>query len=272
MEFPVKRQPRSSPYEVIKDDFETARRFAKNVYKEFQGLISVITVFGSTVTKKENRDIDMLIILDDVRIVLEQELIQTYRVIVEKAILDTDPRIHVQTMRLTTFWEYIRAGDPVAINILRTSIALVDTGFFDPLQALLDRGRIRPSQEAVYTYFTLAPKGIFRARDHVLGAVMDLYWATIDAAHAAIMAVGEVPPSPRLVPKILEEKLVKKGHLARRHVTAVQQLYDVSKRITNRELRSISGREYERYQKMADDFVMNVQNFLERRNSKIGKE
>ena len=200
MEFRVRKTARNTNFQVSKEDYNVARKFAKEIYDEFQNFISVITVFGSTVTKSKNNDIDILVVLDDVRIVLEDELIQTYRVIVEKAIIDIDTRIHVQTMRLTTFWEYIRSGDPVAINILRTSISLIDSGFFDPLQALLDNGRIRPSQEAVYTYFTMARKAQFKARDHVLTAMNDLYWACIDASHAALMALGEIPPSPSRVP------------------------------------------------------------------------
>ena len=55
-------------------------------------------------------------------------------------------------MRFTSFWEYIRNGDPVGINILRDGVAIIDTGFFDPLQALLKKGRIRPTSESIWTY------------------------------------------------------------------------------------------------------------------------
>ena len=103
MEFRVRKTARNTNFQVSKEDYNVARKFAKEIYDEFQNFISVITVFGSTVTKSKNNDIDILVVLDDVRIVLEDELIQTYRVIVEKAIIDIDTRIHVQTMRLTTF-------------------------------------------------------------------------------------------------------------------------------------------------------------------------
>tara|TARA_Y100000310_G_C20664359_1_gene806620 strand:+ start:1101 stop:1898 length:798 start_codon:yes stop_codon:yes gene_type:complete len=264
LEFRVKKKTRNTNFQVAKEDFNVARKFAKEIYDEFQNFISVITVFGSTVTKKKNNDIDMLVILDDVRIVLEDELIQTYRVIVEKTILDVDARIHVQTMRLTTFWEYIRSGDPVAVNILRTSISLVDSGFFDPLQALLDGGRIRPSQEAVYTYFTMAPKTLFKARDHVLTGMMDLYWACIDASHAALMAMGEIPPNPAKVPEMLDKILVKKNYLKKSHVKTVQDLYNISKKITNRQIREVTGKDFERYYSQAKEYVDAIQRIIEK--------
>ena len=38
-------------------------------------------------------------------------------------------------------------------------------------------------------------------------ACVDLYWAGIDAAHAALMAVGAMPPSPEHVPDMMQTHL-----------------------------------------------------------------
>src|SRR3989344_5436258 len=199
MKFPLHRREKKTAKNYYARDIDTARKFAKIMYKEFGTFISGLILFGSTSsnTTMPHKDIDILIILDDVRIKFTKDLVQTYRIITEKAIAQVDPqRLHVQSMKLTSFWEYVRAGDPVAINVLRYGVSLIDTGFFDPLQVLLDQGRIRPSKESVYTYFTMAPASLNRSRQHILTAVVDLYWAGIDAAHAALMAHGEIPPSP----------------------------------------------------------------------------
>src|SRR3989339_1984903 len=184
MDFKIKKNVRfNNPY-VEQKDFDVAQQFAKKVYKEFGTFISAIILFGSVAQRKDKRyDVDMLIVIDDIRIKLYPEIMEAYKVIVEKAILDISPRIHVQTMKYSSFWEYVRAGDPVAINILRSGIALIDTGFFDPLQILLDQGRIRPSEESIFTYYTMAPASINRSQQHLLTATVDLYWAAIDAAH-----------------------------------------------------------------------------------------
>src|SRR3989344_1850324 len=200
MQFDVQKRTRENQpeFSVPEDAFDTARKFSKIVYKEFGDFIKAIVLFGSVAKKsKDPKDIDVLIIIDDVKFKFSKELVEAYRLIVEKAVADTDrERLHIQSMKFSNFWEYMRAGDPVATNILRYGIALVDVGFFDPLQMLLDQGRIRPSKEAIYTYFTMAPASLGRANNHLLQAAVDLYWAVIDASHAALMKYGEIPPSP----------------------------------------------------------------------------
>ena len=264
MEFKVeKRERKTSPW-IEQRDFTIAQQFAKKVYKEFGSFISAVVLFGSVAQRKEKRyDVDLLIVIDDVKIKLHPEILEAYRVIVERAILDTSPRIHVQTMKYTSFWEYIRAGDPVAINILRSGVALIDTGFFDPLQALLDNGRIRPSIEAIETYFTMSYSSLFRSRDHLLAGTVDLYWAAIDAAHSALMSIGEIPPSPEHVADMIREKLVKSRKLNGKYAVIMQELYLISKKITHREIKYISGKEYDHLREKSEDFVKRMKKFIE---------
>src|SRR3989338_9227717 len=193
MKFDIEKRQRKFDIHYPDDEFKIAREFALRLYKEFGDFLRSLILFGSVTQKKDlsrEADIDILVVIDDVRVRFTRELTQTYRIITEKVLADLEggERLHVQSMKLTSFWEYVRAGDPVAINILRYGIALIDTGLFDPLQALLDEGRIRPSQEAVFTYFTMAPASVHRAKHHLLSAITDLYWGTIDAAHAALMS------------------------------------------------------------------------------------
>ncbi len=266
MKFSIKRNPQKNVSRYLSEDIEIARKFAKIMYKEFGTFLSGLVLFGSATKKNPSpkRDLDILIILDDVKIKFSHELVETYRILTERAIAQVDPqRLHVQSMKLTSFWEYVRAGDPVAVNILRSGIALIDTGFFDPLQALLDQGRIRPSQESVWTYFTMAPASLHRSKQHLLTATVDLYWATIDAAHAALMVVGEIPPSPDHVADMLEEKLFAKKHIRKKSAQTMRKLYKVFKQIVHREVKSVSGRDYDLLRREADEFVTEMRQFIE---------
>ncbi len=268
MEFKIKKEDRKSKYFFHEKDFEIAKKFAERTYKEFGGLIKAVVVFGSTVRRASltNKDIDLLIVLDDVSIILTKEIIQTYRIIIEKIMWEIEPnKLHVQSMRWTSFWDYIRAGDPVAINILRYGYALVDTGFFDPLQALLDRGRIRPSQESIYTYYTMAPASLQRSREHILSATMDLYWACIDSAHAALMAEGEIPPSPDHVADMIDQDLVSKKLVAKKQSDVMRLMYKVFKQIVHREISIVSGQDYEKYRVLASDFIKEMKKIIERK-------
>src|SRR3989344_583669 len=145
MKFDVKEIPSPVKHRYKEEDIRIATEFAKRAYKELPRLIKAIVVFGSTARAMSTRasDVDILVVIDDVRFILNPELMETYKIIVDTKIEEVSQRLHVVTLKFTTFWEYVRAGDPVAINILRDGFALIDSGFFEPLQALLYMGRIR---------------------------------------------------------------------------------------------------------------------------------
>jgi len=249
-----------------KDDLDTAYKFAEEIEKELGGFIKAIVIFGSTargIKKAKEGDIDILVVIDDLSINLTPDVVEAYRIIVKKSIVKISTRLHIISLRFTSFWEYIRAGDPIGINILRDGVAIVDTGFFDPLQALLKRGRIRPTQESIWTYFVRAPNTLHNSKWHIIQATLDLYWAVIDSAHAALMKLGEIPPTPEHVSDLLEEKMVKKGLLEHKYSTIMKNFYKLMKMVTYREIKEIKGDEFDRYYKEADDFVQRIRKFIE---------
>lgn len=258
---PKTKSPNVEKY--AEDDLRTAYRFAQKIYQEFGTFLKAVVLFGSTTKLPQKRgDIDILVLIDDATLTLTPELVETYRIIIEKSIAEISTRLHVISLKLTTFWEYVRAGDPVGINILRDGVAILDTGFFDPLQALLLRGRIKPSPEAIWNYFARAPKTLHNSRWHLLQATLDLYWAVIDSAHAVLMKVGEIPPSPDHVADLMEEKLAKPKLIERKYVDLMKRFYTLSKKIIYREIKDISGKEYEHYYKDAEMFVNRMQEFI----------
>ena len=268
MKFQIKyRESRDITKQYPQEDFQTAKTFATRLYKEFGEFIRAIIVFGSPHKSKKSRgDIDILVILDDVRIQFTEDIVQTYRIITQKVIADTNlERLHIQSMKFTSFWEYVRAGDPVATNILRYGTALVDTGFFDPLQLLLDQGRIRPSPESIATYFAMAPQSLARAEEHLLSATTDLYWAVIDAAHAALMHYGEIPPSPEHVAEIMKKTLIKEKLVSATSVKTMEELYTMFKAVSKRDKKRVTGQEYEKYKKKAEKFVQEMDRFIRKK-------
>jgi predicted nucleotidyltransferase len=269
MKFKIeKREKKVSNY--LKEDLDLARKFAKTMWSEFGNFIRGMVLFGSAVKHPNSKanDLDILIIVDDVRFKFSRPLIETYRIITARKITEIAPkRLHVQSMKFTSFWEYVRAGDPVAVNILRHGTALIDTGFFDPLQVMLDQGRIRPTEESIWTYFTLAPASLTRSKNNLLNASIDLYWAAIDAAHAALMANNEIPPSPEHVADMLERKLVAKKHLAHRYAHIMRQLYAMFKGIIHRDIKEIPGKEYDKFKALAEEFVDGMKEYIEKRRN-----
>jgi uncharacterized protein (UPF0332 family) len=268
MDFPVRRNHFASKH--TEDDKAIAYKFAARIYKELDRLCRAIVLFGSVTeqTPEERKhpdptgDIDVLIILDDVTVEFTDEIITAYRLMTEQCIRDVSSRIHVTTVKFTTFWEYMRAADPVMMNVLRSGEALIDTGFFEPMQHLLRQGRIKPSTEAVWSYYLRAPQTLQNSQWHIMQAALDLYWATIDAAHAALMAAGETPPSPKHAAEMLRTVYVEKGLLEERYVQTMEHFYALSKDIQHRRMSVMSAEYYDELYSQAKDFVEKMRSFL----------
>lgn len=249
------------------EDSNLAKKFAEQLKKELSDFLISVILFGSSVRKDQTAqsDIDLLVITDDATFTITEPMIETYKIIVENLVARISPKFHITSMTLTSFWEHTKAGDPVVVNMLRDGVALIDIGFFDPLQKLLKQGRIRPSPESVWRYYGRSPKTLLNSRWHLLQATLDLYWAVIDSAHAALMHHNEIPPTPEHVADLLERVFAKHKLLEKKYVDTMRKFYRMSKMITHREIKEVSGPEYERLYVEADEFVRRMRGLIERK-------
>lgn len=258
-----KRQPNFEHYK--KEAYEIAKKFAHQMYTEMGKYIKAVILFGSGARKTSSpqSDIDVLVIIDDTAIVITRDVEDAYRIVVQRVISKISKRLHIVTIRLSAFWEYIRNGDPIGINILRDGIAIIDTGFYEPLQLLLKKGRIRPSKESIWSYYLKAPSTINNSKWHIMQANIDLYWAVIDSAHAALMSQGAVPPTPEHVADMLDEMLVNKGLLEKEYSTIMRDFYALAKSIMHREIHEIRGIEFDKNLERANRFVERMKRFID---------
>lgn len=265
MKFRVEKNTNPNVDKYPTEDFTIAKSFARRLRNEFGEFLKTVVLFGSAARRDATGkgDIDVLIVVDDLTIRMTQEVIEAYKLIVEKTIGRVDTRLHVTSLTVTSFWEYARVGDPVAINILRDGVPLIDNDMFTPLQALLMQGRIRPTKESVWNYYGRAPRTFTNAKWHIMQATLDLYWSVIDSAHAALMKQGEIPPSPEHAAELLEEKLVKKKLLEKKYADTMKKFFDIMKGITHREIKEISGKQFDEYLKEADAFIKRMRIFIE---------
>ncbi len=265
VDFSVRKRKHSSEHSYKKDNLDIAYLFAKKCHEECKDLVKAIVLFGSTARKKQGaNDVDVLVLIDDVELELSPELIQSYRVILGNIIKGISTRLHITTLKLTAFWEYVRVGDPIAINILRDGFPLLDTGFFDPLQLLLHQGRIKPSTESIQTYLSRGKQTLQNSEWHVMQATVDLYWAVIDSAHAALMHIGVVPPSPEHVAELLQDRLVKTKLIPEDIPNLMNKFYTLSKDILHKKRTHLSGADFDDLFKEATYFVDTMSAFIKK--------
>ncbi|PIO07699.1 hypothetical protein COU59_02900 [Candidatus Pacearchaeota archaeon CG10_big_fil_rev_8_21_14_0_10_34_12] len=244
----------------IVSENDIAMDFATKVYQQFNKIVKSVVLFGSTakVTNVSGSDIDIIIILDDASVKWDNELISWYREELEKIIMKNPykKKLHINTIKLTTWFRDILRGDPVVINIIRDGEALIDFGgFFEPLKYLLFSGEIKSTPEAVYSLLDRAPKHIMRSKISELSSIEGLFWAMVDAAHAALISMRRSPPSPEKIPVELKETFVDKGKLKIKYVIWYRDLFLLHKKIAHGEISELRGVEIDEWQDRAEEFL-----------------
>jgi len=239
---------------------EIASDFAMKVYGKFDQMIKSVVLFGSSAKKVStpDSDIDVIVIIDDVSVKWDGELIAWYREELGKLIKGNPyaKSLHINTVKLSTWWEDVMRGDPVVINVLRYGDALIDFGgFFNPLRLLLKEGKIRSTPESIYTLLQRAPGHLTRAKQSMLAVVDGLYWTMVDAAHAALIAADVMPSSPEDIPDVLRETFVKTRRLNKKFVDYYDEVHLVAKDIVHGNLTFIKGANLDDWFEKADLFL-----------------
>jgi len=261
----VKKSPSNTNVNIVKKkatpptlvtEKDIAMDFAAKVHKKFNTIIKATILFGSQAQNKatSSSDIDIVIIVDDAAIEWDLELIAWYREELAKLIASCEysKDLHVNTIKLTTWWNDLMHGDPVILNILRYGQALIDIGgFFNPIKSLLAKGKIHSTPEAVYAALQRAPAHLARSKLAELGAVEGVYWAMVDSAQAALITLGKLPPSPEHISKMLKENFVDNKMLKMEYVSWFRDIYSVQKGIAHGQIRDIKGLEIDSWQDRA---------------------
>lgn len=246
---------------------EIAMDFATKVYREFNTLVKSIVLFGSSATQetKKGSDIDIIIILDDVTTKFDNELISWYRKNLGRVVAQNKyiKPLHINSVKLSTWWQDVIRGDPIVINVLRYGEAMIDFGgFFNPLKVLLKEGKIKSTPEAIYTLLERAPTHLARARGATLATVDGLYWCMVDAAHAALISAEVVPPSPEKIPEYLNQYFVQHKLLNKKYVEYYAEIHKVAKDIVHGKRTEISGKFTDEWFIKADEFLREMANLV----------
>ncbi len=253
------------PGKIDEKDLNLIYSFSRNAVKDLGSFIHAIILWGSVARdkKKEESDVDLLALVDDLHQPVTQDIVSTYRLAVGKILAEIGAvdKIHLTTIGVTDFWDGVRHADPIIVTLLRDGKPIVDTGFFKPLQRLLEQGRIRPTPEAIDAHITRAKQLLRAADNHILIAVDDFYWALMDSSHAALMKHGVTPKVPSEVAETLKKNF--KGKITKEDVKLLDYSYSLMKKIAHNKVIQVSGVE-------VDELRKKVTAFVEKMNKLVG--
>lgn len=244
--------------------YDTAYKFSKDLFVKYPRVIKSIVLFGSYSKGKETQssDVDIMIVMDDILNRLDETFLGVfYRDVDEHVKMEKSMKLHINFVTLTAFWKGVINADPVSVNVLKYGVALVDTGYFEPLQVLLQKGEIKPTEESVYAALSRGELYRDSAKLRIAGAVLDLYWSVVNAAQALIMKNGDVPPSPELIGGMLES-LQRMSVISREDVENFNELYSIGKRLMHNEKLDFTGAEVDVLASKAMKFTEKVENII----------
>ncbi len=268
----VKREKKAefnSPIRTFRDDKDIAADFAQKAHSKFDRMIKASILFGSQAknTASAGSDIDIILLIDDAAINWDLELVSWYREELGKLIAAQkySKDLHINTVKLTTWWQDLMHGDPIVLNILRYGEALIDSGgFFNPLKALLLQGKIRSTPEAVYSALQRAPAHLARSKASALASIEGVYWSMVDSSQAALIMAGKLPPSPEHIPEMLRVTFVDSGILKMNSIKALKDIFVLHKSITYGETTAIKGQNIDFWQDTAEKFLLEMTNIIDK--------
>lgn len=253
------KQPKKPVTLKITTERDIAMDFAQKVYTKFDKLVKAIILFGSSVKKTAvaSSDIDIIIVVDDASVKFDDKLIVWYREELGD-IMKTNPYqkdLHINTIKLTTWWQDLSMGDPTIINVIRYGEVLIDFGgFFTPLKILLQEGKIKPTPESIHAALNRVPYHIIRSKQAEISGIEGCFWAMVDSAQALLMAINLTPPSYEHIPALLKENFVNKRLLKQKYVTDFVELHKLHKSIMHGEVKDIGGNVVDTWQDRAEEF------------------
>ena len=255
-----KSKLKNAPTLDLRSDSDIAMDFATKAYQKFNKLVKSVILFGSTAkrTNVSGSDIDIIMIIDDASIRWDQELIAWYREELEKLVKKNPYKrsLHINTIKLSTWWEDLIRGDPVVLNIIRDGESLIDFGgFFEPLKYLLLSGKIKSTPEAIYSLLQRAPMHISRSKASELNIIEGLFWSMVDSSQAALIAANVNPPSPEHIPIELKQTFIDTGKLKMKYAIWYRDLLLLHKQISHGKITDLKSVEIDEWQEKAEEFL-----------------
>lgn len=263
----MKKRKVKTVLKKLSNEKDIAMDFAMRIQEKFDRLVKASILFGSQAkdTSGAKSDIDVIVVVDDASVEWDLELIAWYREELGKIIAAKEygRELHVNTIKITTWWQDLMHGDPVVLNIIRYGEPLIDLGgFFTPLKSLLEKGKIKSTPEAALVALQRAPTHLVRSKIAEMGAIEGIYWTMVDSAQAALITAGKMPPSPEHIPDFLKEAFVDTGMLQAGYVRAFKDMFEMHKNITHGKVSEVKGSEIDRWQEIAEKFMLEMTNLV----------
>ena len=243
--------------EVEKEKLEIVKAFSDKVLEKYRDIVKCIALFGEhEVISDAGRDIDVFIVLDDTKKTLSEEELAKIQDDIDKIGEEISSKLSIQPpYSLTEFWSEVRVCSPIIYNIIKTGKPVYDTGFFSPVQRLLNLGKIPLSREQIFSLIEDASMRIARAKEAKLAFLIEFYDVMLNATQAVLMWLNVPPPPPSKAYNYAIEYLVKPGMMEREYAEWLKNIIEIRNKIKYKEISSVSGQFVDEWLEKAEKYV-----------------
>lgn len=246
---------------VPDDILEKVVKFTAAARSEYGNVIKSVLIFGSAAKGKmvKGSDADVWVVLDDTATKTTSDLnkINTHLYLIAHELKD----LHIQTTKLTEFWQWMKLGSPELINFLRYSLPIYDTGFVKPVKHMLAMGLIPPSDETVKLKSQASNARLKKITMDLKSMVFELRYAALDICQAAAMHFHKEQPDAKNMPKLLK-KLVKENGLEQSYVKKFEKLNKLWKDIDHGNVKDIDAKYVDKAMVLANDIFERMNKML----------
>jgi len=179
--------------------------------------------------------------------------------------------LHPEIVFVSDFYNKIIQNKIDIFLEIKKAVCLYDTGFFMPIKALLNKGEIKGTKEALFKLVLEVRKNMKEIKEIKLDVLSALYSAVIDAAESALMTKGIGFFIPREIPKLLEKEFFRKKLISKKTLRAFQAIYDTYKAYEHGKISEINGKELDRLIKKADSFITEMQDLASEAMEEVRK-
>jgi predicted nucleotidyltransferase len=244
-----------------KETFEKVVKFTNIARERYGNVIKSVLIFGSAAkgTMVKGSDADVWVVLDDTATKSSADLnnINTHLYLIAHELKD----LHIQTTKLTEFWQWMKLGSPELVNFLRYSLPIYDTGFVKPVKRMLAMGLISPSEETIKLKARASQARLKKIRLDLKSMIFELRYIALDICQAVVMHYYKKQPDAKAVPNFLRQ-LVKEKKLESAYVKKFEKLNKLWKDIDHGRVKEVDSKYLDQAITLADDILKRMNRLL----------
>jgi len=241
--------------------FPKVVEFTSRLKKAYGDMIKSVLIFGSAARgdMKEGSDIDVWVVVDDTAAKRTEDV---NKIRLQIQMIANELRdIHPQMNTLTEFWNWMKKGSPELFNFLRVGFVVYDTGFIKPVQRMLQKGLLSPSEETAALKFKSSEAIMKRVEAAIKTMIFDLRYAATDICQAVIIYHYKEAPDQKNMPEYLK-RLVRDKKMPESYIEKFERLNKLWKDLDHNLIKKVTIDHLKEAFELSNSIIQEMSKFI----------